>query len=58
MRFVGFILLIIGANAYEHDYYNGIEGIRWDTLGMVIVGFLLLFPNFISLFGDRNVKRK
>lgn len=58
MRFIGIILLLIGANAVEQDYFNGVEGIRWDTLIMMIVGFLLLFPNFISIFGDTNGKRK
>jgi Na+-driven multidrug efflux pump len=58
MRFIGILLLIIGANAVEQDYFNGIEDIRWDTLIMMIIGFLLLFPNLISIFGDTNGKRK
>jgi hypothetical protein len=58
MRFIGIILLIIGINAVEQDSFNGVEGIRWDTLIMMIVGFLLLFPNLISIFGDTNGKRK
>ena len=59
MRFVGFLMLIIGLNAIEMDHLiSGEFQIRWDTLIMMVVAVLLLFPNLISLFGNTNGKRK
>ena len=60
MRFIGFIMVVIGINALEMSYeLDGVYSMKTDTFIMLIVGLVLIFPNLtFGLFGDSYGKRK
>ena len=56
MKIFGALFIIIAANAYELAWSRGIYDIRWDTLGLLILGILMVLP--YELFGGSHGKRK
>lgn len=53
MKIVGALFILIAVNAYEIAWSRGIYDIRWDTLGLLILGILMVLP-----YGLFHGKRK
>lgn len=54
MKILGFLLVLVAIIAIDHG-----GGITWGLIAILIVGILMLFPNFLPYFFENwNDKRE